>query len=316
MNFVDKQHRPGLLFERRDDPLQAFLKITPVFGPGQQGAEVEGIDHAAREHLRGLALHDHPGQTFRDRGLAHPGLAHEQRVILAPATEDLDSALHLGLAANQRVDPALPGGFIQIHGIGLERVVAGLIPAPVVLGRVTFRLALAVFIDLGDAVRDKIHRVQPGHVLPAEEIGRMGFPFAIDGDQHIRARDLLFARRLHMKHGPLQDPLKAERRLRVAVRAGRKQRGVFLDKLDQVAVQAVQIRAAGLEHPERCRIIQQRQQQMLDRHKFMALFARLAEGVIERVFQFLIKHGRYLFWGPRPSPSCTAGDVCWRARNY
>ena len=80
----------------------------------------------------------------------------------------------------------------------------------------------------------------------------------------------------------------------VALHAFLDKRRILLDKLDQVAVQAVQIGAAGLEHLHGGRVIQQRQQQMLDRHKFMALFARLAEGVIECVFQFFIEHGCYL----------------------
>jgi hypothetical protein len=41
------------------------------------------------------------GQALGDGGLAHAGLAHEQRVVLAPPAEDLDGALDLGGAPDQ-----------------------------------------------------------------------------------------------------------------------------------------------------------------------------------------------------------------------
>ena len=45
-------------------------------------------------------------QPLGDRGLADAGLADEQRVVLAAAAQDLDHALELVLAADQRIDLA------------------------------------------------------------------------------------------------------------------------------------------------------------------------------------------------------------------
>ena len=43
-------------------------------------------------------------QALGDGGLADAGIADQQRVVLLAAAQDLDRALHLGLAADQRID--------------------------------------------------------------------------------------------------------------------------------------------------------------------------------------------------------------------
>lgn len=64
-------------------PLQALLDAAAV-GAGQQRA------HVQREHLRGCRIsgtspRDAPGQALGNGGLAHAGLADQQRVVLAAA---------------------------------------------------------------------------------------------------------------------------------------------------------------------------------------------------------------------------------------
>ena len=66
---------------------------------------------ALREHLGHLAPHDAQGQALGDGGLADARVADIERVVLGAAAQDLDGALDLGLAADQRVDPAL-GAFL------------------------------------------------------------------------------------------------------------------------------------------------------------------------------------------------------------
>ena len=52
-------------------------------------------------------LDDAPGQALGDRRLADARIADEKRVVLLAAAENLDGAVDLGLAADQRVDPAV-----------------------------------------------------------------------------------------------------------------------------------------------------------------------------------------------------------------
>jgi hypothetical protein len=90
----------------------------------------------SRQHLGRLALDDLVGQPFGDGGLAHAGVAHQQRVVLAPAAQHLDAALDLGGAADQRVDIALAGLGVQIDAILAQRRflgLAGLRPGGLVL---------------------------------------------------------------------------------------------------------------------------------------------------------------------------------------
>src|SRR5271156_6662971 len=49
--------------------------------------------------FRPCAVADLPSQPLGDRRLAGAGIADEQRVVLLPSAEPLNSALHFGLAA-------------------------------------------------------------------------------------------------------------------------------------------------------------------------------------------------------------------------
>ncbi len=95
---------PGLLLQLGDHRFQALLEIAAVLGAGDQRAHVERVDGAVGEHLGHLALDDQARQPFGDRGLADAGLADVQRIVLAAAAQDLDGALDLELAADQRID--------------------------------------------------------------------------------------------------------------------------------------------------------------------------------------------------------------------
>ncbi len=105
---------PGSLLQLRQHALQALLEVAAVLGAGDQRAHVEREDRAVGEHVRDLVLDDQPRQALGDRGLADAGLADVQRVVLAPPAQDLDRALDLELAADQRVDAALGGEPVQV----------------------------------------------------------------------------------------------------------------------------------------------------------------------------------------------------------
>jgi hypothetical protein len=54
--------------------------------------------------LSGTSPFDALRQALDDRGLAHPGLADQHRVVLGPAREHLDGAADLLVAADHRVE--------------------------------------------------------------------------------------------------------------------------------------------------------------------------------------------------------------------
>ena len=94
-----------------------------------------------------------------------------------------------------------------------------------------------------------------------------------------------------MKHRALQNALKAQRGLSVALAVflgnqGRRR----IDKFDQVTAQTANVGAAGFQHPNRIVVVEQRQQQMLYRHELVAFGPGATKGVVERLFQILAKH--------------------------
>jgi hypothetical protein len=87
--------------------LQPLLEVAAIARAGQQRAHVERVDGGAGQHLRHVALDDLARQALGDRGLADAGIADQQRVVLGAAAQDLDGALDLAVAADQRIDLAV-----------------------------------------------------------------------------------------------------------------------------------------------------------------------------------------------------------------
>ena len=61
----------------------------------------------------------------------------------------------------------------------------------------------------------------------------------------------------------------------------RQQRGGFLEETDQLLAELLEIGAAGAQHLGRGGIVEQRQQQVLDRHELMALLPCFLEGQVQ-----------------------------------
>jgi hypothetical protein len=56
------------------------------------------------QHFRHFVLDDLAREAFGDGRLADAGIAHEQRIVLLAAAQNLDRALDFGVAADQRID--------------------------------------------------------------------------------------------------------------------------------------------------------------------------------------------------------------------
>jgi len=139
---------------------------------------------------------------------------------------------------------------------------------------------------VGDVVDD----VQARHAVAAEQVDRVGFLLTEQRHQHIEAGDLLLAGGLDVEHRALQHPLEPQGRLHVGLLGVDERRGLA-DEVAELAPQAIEAGAAGLQHVADARHVQQREQQVLDGDELVALRARLLEGGVEAVFQFLAQHG-------------------------
>ena len=81
----------------------------------QHPTALERVGHVAGDHALGEALDD--------GGLADAGLADEDGVVLGAPREHLDDAADLGVAADDRVEPAVLGRLGEVDGVLLQRLV-------------------------------------------------------------------------------------------------------------------------------------------------------------------------------------------------
>ncbi len=307
MNFIDEKHGAFLGLQLVQHRLQPLLEVAAIAGAGQQRAHVERPDRGIFQHFWNFALHDFAGQAFCDGGFADAGIAHIERVVLGPAAENLDRALHFAFAADQRVDFAGRRLVVQIDAIGFERTTRLFLFAAVLLGalvlallglpfgprsrtgirRTPYRPALGAAASLGDAMRDEVDRVEPRHVMALQEIDRVAFPFAEQRHQDVRARHLLAPRRLHVNVRPLEHALETGRRFRLVPHGGHQRTQVFVHIVGDRAAQIVDIDAAGAKHVQGVLVIQKRQQEMLQGGVFVLALAGKQERAMQSLFKSL-----------------------------
>ena len=300
MDLVDEQDGAGILLELLDDLLQPLLEIAAVAGAGEQRAHVEREDRGVEQHFRHVALDDALGEPLGDRRLADAGIADIERVVLGAAAEHLDGAVDLGLAADQRIDLAGARLLVQVDAIGRQRVLLLLLLAAL-LGRLAIAVAAALLLlldaaraaalgsagALGDAVRDVVDRVVAGHLLFLQEIGGVALALGEDRDEHVGAGHLLAAGRLDVDDGALDDALEAGGRLGVLVVAGDEVVELGVDIGEDGVLQFVEIDVAGAHDGGRFRVVDQRQQQMLERGIFVMAFVGERQRLMKRLFQAL-----------------------------
>ncbi len=138
--------------------------------------------------------------------------------------------------------------------------------------------------ELGHAVGYVIDDVEARNILQVEEVNRLRLLLTENGNQHVAAGHFLLAARLHMENRALQHPLKTQRGLYVGIVVERQQRCLLFDKLGELPPQLCNIRIARLENFVNLGDIQQRQQQVFDRHELVTLIARPLERLVKTKF--------------------------------
>ena len=131
VELVDEDDDLGVLLQLLEDRLQPLLELAAVLGPGHHAATDRGRGCAGRR-----AATAHCRSTMRcrepldDGGLADAGLAEQHRVVLGAAQEDLDDAVDLVLAADQRVEAARRRELGEVPGELAEWAVTCGLPRP------------------------------------------------------------------------------------------------------------------------------------------------------------------------------------------
>ena len=293
MDLVDEHDGAGIGLDLAHHRLEPLLEIAAIARAGEQRAHVELEDGGIGQHLRHVAHDDAAREALGDRRLADAGIADEERVVLLPPAQHLDGALDLGPAADQGIDAARAGLLVEVDAVDFERIGAALLlVAALDRRRVVVHAAHGARLrhagPLGDAVADIVDRVEAGHVLLLQEEGGVALALGEDGDEHVGPGHLLAARGLHMGHGAVDDALERGRRLRVAARIEHHRRQLVVDITGELVAQGVDVDVAGAHHRRRVAVVEQRQEQMLERGVFVAALI----GILQRAPEGLLETGR------------------------
>lgn len=163
VDLVDEQDREPAALERGEHGLEPLLEVASEPRAGEQRGRVQAVDLGALEERGNILLEQADGQSLGERRLADARVADEHRVVLAAAAEDLERALQLDGAADERIEQAGPGALGQVHGVGAERVALGLLALGASGGGLPTARLLALRRGrrhLRDAVRDEIQDVE------------------------------------------------------------------------------------------------------------------------------------------------------------
>ncbi len=123
VHLVDEEdHLPLHFGEVGEHGLEALLELAAELGPGDECAHVEREQPLAGQPLRHLVVDDALREPLHDGGLAHAGLADQDRVVLGAALQHLDGAPDLGVAADDGVEFPLFGALGEVEGEALQRL--------------------------------------------------------------------------------------------------------------------------------------------------------------------------------------------------
>ena len=117
----------GRFLSAADDRLEALLEVAAVARAGEERAGVEGEDLGALQRPRARRpASSRWARPSTSAVLPTPALADEDRVVLAPAAQHLERALHLGARGRSagRARPARARS-VRFDRVGGERVARG-----------------------------------------------------------------------------------------------------------------------------------------------------------------------------------------------
>ncbi len=146
---------------------------------------------------------------------------------------------------------------------------------------------------------DEVDRVVAGHVLLLEKIRRIRFAFGEDGHEDIGPRHLGPAGGLHVDGRTLNDALERGRGHRLGPFDIGDQRGkVVLDEILDRPAQRVEIDAAGLHDAGRVGLVDQHEEQMLQRGQLVVPRVRLGERGVDGLFKGIRERGHDVLLQP------------------
>src|SRR5262249_43816862 len=223
MQLVDEDDVLRIVGQFAHDRLHALLKLPAIFRPGDDQTQVEPQNPLVGEEGRHVAVDDPLRQPLDDGGLADARLAYQHRVVLRPAAEDLNDAVDLSFAPDQRVELAFEGGFGQVAAEfkQVRSLFAG--------------MGVALHVGLSHQVLADVGKPQPALV---EDLGGDRILFAQQSEQQVLGADVPIAQPLRLFGGEGQHAFGLARKRQIDLRgdAVAHDRSVFYLLTDQFDV--------------------------------------------------------------------------------
>ena len=107
MQFVDENHRVGVVHKLFHDGFQALFKLPAILGSRDDQGEIQHQNPFVGKKRRNLSVHDPLRKTFDDGCLSDARIADQNRIIFRAAAEDLNHAVNLRVTAYERVQNAV-----------------------------------------------------------------------------------------------------------------------------------------------------------------------------------------------------------------
>ena len=190
VQLVNEEDDVPRLLDLLDHGLEALLELAAVLGAGDHPRQVQLHHPLLQQDLGDRAADDLQRQALDDGGLAHPGLADEDGIVLLAAAQHLDDPLDLRLAPDDRVQLVLAAQRGEVH-------------AELVQGRGPRAAGL-----LGGLLAQQLLRLGLGrrHTHPEVPQHQRGDPLALadEAQQQVLGADVVVAQRARLGDGVLQ----------------------------------------------------------------------------------------------------------------
>ena len=127
VQLVDEEDDPAVaLLDLLEHGLEPLLEFAAVFRAGHERAHVERENRPVLQAFRHVAAQDALREALDDGRLAHAGLADEDGIVFRLARKDADRAADLLVAADDRIELALPRLRHEVDAVFFQRLIGGL----------------------------------------------------------------------------------------------------------------------------------------------------------------------------------------------
>ena len=245
--------------------LKRCSKSPRYFVPASSAPRSSAKISAPRRMSGHLALVDALGQALGERGLPDAALADEDRVVLAPARQDVHGAVDLGPSPHEGVQTPGRGRLGQIvrergEGIGGHLLVLAEAATP---RHRAIPIGAAVRARLRDPVRLVAEHVEPRDLVAAQQGHRVRVRLLEERRQQIARFHLFLLRGVGLGQRALDHPVEGEGLRRVVRPLPLVVLDLLVEEVGELGLEPTQIDADVAQDLGALVVVGQREQQML-----------------------------------------------------